>query len=171
MEGRPSQALSGGPYPRLVATQTLVIGYDGSAGADRAIDAAAALFPSAKLYVVAVVEPVLETVAGAEIVSSGIWVGLPEADEDALAEASQTAEAGAARASAAGLRATARPAVGAPVWAEVAKAAKDLRADAILVGSRGHGAVVDAFLGSVSHALARHAGRPVLVVPPPNDLT
>jgi nucleotide-binding universal stress UspA family protein len=146
-------------------TQTLVIGYDGSEGADRAIDAAAVLFSSADVVIVTVVEPVLETVAGAEL-EAGLWMNLPDAEAEDLAAASQSTEAGAARAKAQGLKATERAVVGAPVWSEVAGVAADVHADAIVVGSRGHGAIAEALLGSVSHALARHGGRPVLVVPP-----
>ena len=37
---------------------------------------------------------------------------------------------------------------------------------AIVVGSRGLTGVHEAFEGSVSHQVAEHAGRPVLIVPP-----
>jgi nucleotide-binding universal stress UspA family protein len=145
----------------------IVIGYDGSIGADRAIAAAARLFPGADAVVVTVDEPVLETVAGAELVATGVWLDLPEAERGALAAASRTADAGVARAAAGGLHATAQPVVSAPAWEEISRAATEVGANAIVVGSRGHGALVGALLGSVSEALTRHAGRPVLVVPPP----
>ncbi len=144
----------------------IVIGYDGSAGADRAIAAAARLFPGADAVVVTVDEPVLETVAGAELVATGVWLDLPAAEDGALAAASRTADAGVALAAAGGLQATTRPVVSAPVWSEIARVATEVGADAIVVGSRGHGALMGALLGSVSEALTRHAGRPVLVVPP-----
>jgi nucleotide-binding universal stress UspA family protein len=147
----------------------IVIGYDGSIGADRAIAAAARLFPGADAVVVTVDEPVLETVAGAELVATGVWLDLPEAEDGALAAASRTAEAGVARAAAGGLHATAQPVVSAPAWEEISRVATEVVADAIVVGSRGHGALVGALLGSVSEALTRHAGRPVLVVPPPES--
>jgi nucleotide-binding universal stress UspA family protein len=144
----------------------IVIGYDGSAGADHAIATAAHLFPGADALIVTVDEPVLETVAGAELVSAGVWLDLPEAEQGALDAASRTADAGATRATAGGLHATAQPVVSAPAWSEIGRVASEVGADAVVVGSRGHGALVGALLGSVSEALVRHAGRPVLVVPP-----
>jgi nucleotide-binding universal stress UspA family protein len=144
----------------------IVIGYDGSAGADRAITAAALLFPGADVVVVTVDEPMLETVAGAELVASGVWLDLPAAEQGALDAASRMADAGAAQAIAAGLHATAQPVVSAPAWSEIGRVATEIGADAIVVGSRGHGALVGALLGSVSEALVRHGGRPVVIVPP-----
>jgi nucleotide-binding universal stress UspA family protein len=144
----------------------IVIAYDGSAGADHAITTAAHLFPGADALIVTVDEPVLETVAGAELVATGVWLDLPEAEQGALDAASRTADAGASQAMAAGLQATAQPVVSAPAWSEISRVATEVGADAIVVGSRGHGALVGALLGSVSEALVRHGGRPVVVVPP-----
>jgi nucleotide-binding universal stress UspA family protein len=46
----------------------------------------------------------------------------------------------------------------------IAAAAEEVEADLIVVGSRGHGGLTRALLGSVSTALAHDAGRPVLIV-------
>jgi nucleotide-binding universal stress UspA family protein len=43
--------------------------------------------------------------------------------------------------------------------------ARDRDADLIVVGSRGHGAMKSALLGSVSAAVVRHAHCPVVIVP------
>lgn len=48
----------------------------------------------------------------------------------------------------------------------LADAARDAGADVIVVGTRGHGPIAGAFLGSVTHQLLHLAPCPVLVVPP-----
>lgn len=57
-----------------------------------------------------------------------------------------------------------------PGGGSVSAALRDLvdacRAQLLVVGSRGHGAVRAALLGSTSHDLAAHAPCPVVVVPP-----
>jgi nucleotide-binding universal stress UspA family protein len=49
---------------------------------------------------------------------------------------------------------------------ELRAAADEAEADALVVGTRGHGAVRSALLGSVALELCRFAERPVVVVPP-----
>jgi nucleotide-binding universal stress UspA family protein len=50
----------------------------------------------------------------------------------------------------------------------IAKAAQEVDADLIVVGTHGRGGFQAALMGSVARALCHTAGRPVLVVPPPN---
>lgn len=49
----------------------------------------------------------------------------------------------------------------------LAAVAERLDADLIVVGRRGRGGVAEFLLGSVSHELTLHAGRPVLLISPP----
>jgi nucleotide-binding universal stress UspA family protein len=83
-----------------------------------------------------------------------------------MAEAREAAEEGSALAAAAGLRAEAKVVVAEGIaWRALVDAAAEVEADAIVCGSRGHGAAVRAVLGSVASGLVRHAPVPVLVVP------
>ena len=62
----------------------------------------------------------------------------------------------------AGFSVTVRVPTGAPV-AEVVKAVKDKNPDVVLVGSRSHTLIQEAFIGSVAWDIVRGAGRPVLL--------
>jgi nucleotide-binding universal stress UspA family protein len=133
--GTPEAVLRGGP---------VVIGYDGSADADRAIDAAAAALPG-RLALAIHVGP-----AGSEGV----------------------AELGAGRARQAGMSAMADARVtgtlrggSEEIGRALVAAAADAGAAAIVVGSRGRSAVRELLLGSVAMAVLHAARGPVLVVP------
>jgi nucleotide-binding universal stress UspA family protein len=52
------------------------------------------------------------------------------------------------------------------IWATILDAADAVDAGVIVVGSRGLGGVASSLLGSVSHGLANHSKRPLLIVPP-----
>jgi nucleotide-binding universal stress UspA family protein len=53
------------------------------------------------------------------------------------------------------------------VVSEILKAADDIAADLIVMGSHGHGAVYNLLVGSVTEGVLRGGKRPVLVVPAP----
>ena len=80
-----------------------------------------------------------------------------EADHEPLDRAAAAAES-------AGVDATTEVLGGDPAN-EIVAYADSLDADVIVVGSRGHGNIAGAFLGSVSQGILREARRPVLVVP------
>jgi len=141
----------------------LLVCYDGSDDADRALDAAAELFGS-RAAVVLDVAPALTFAEGMAATSSLVAGG---AFEDLnRAEALQRAEAGAARARRAGLDAVARATIAPSTWEGIVDVADEIDAAAIVIGSRGLSRLRGLFRGSVSHDVATHARRPVLIVPP-----
>jgi nucleotide-binding universal stress UspA family protein len=84
-------------------------------------------------------------------------------------DAMTRARAGRELAQQAGFQAEARAGVAAPFWEGIVDAANEIDAVVIVLGSRGLSGAKEAFVGSVSHEVAEHAGRPVLIVPPPNN--
>jgi nucleotide-binding universal stress UspA family protein len=139
----------------------ILICYDGSAGAERGIEAAAALLHDRRAVVLNV-EPPLTTAESYAMLGSGP----PDFEELNLASAREYAQAGADAARRAGLTAEPYAELAAPAWEGVVDVADEIGAAAIVIGSRGLKGASELLRGSLSHELAEHAGRPVLIVPP-----
>ena len=146
-------------------TTPILICFDGSPGAARAIEAAATLLGSRHAVVLDVAPPI--TAAESMATLSPVVPGTAF-EQLNTTEASQVAARGADLARAAGFDAEARGALGAPTWEGVVDVADELDAAAIVIGSRGLRGVREILDGSLSHQVAENAGRPVLIVPPPN---
>ena len=143
----------------------VLICYDGSADADRAIEAAAALLGARR----AVVVDIGPTLTAAESVAALSSVVPGTAFEDLnMNSALEKARAGAGRAREAGFKAEPRAELVEPVWEGIVDVADEIDAAVIVLGSRGLKGIRERFEGSVSHEVAEHAGRPVLIVPPAN---
>jgi nucleotide-binding universal stress UspA family protein len=144
----------------------ILLCYDDSDSARHAIDAAAALLPNRRAVVLDVGPPL--TTAESLAVLSPVTPGaaFEELNED---DARQRARAGAEYALRAGFEAKARAGLAAPTWEGIVDVADDIDAAVIVVGSRGLKGAREVFEGSVSHDVAEHAGRPVLIVPPPHE--
>ncbi len=139
--------------------------YDGSDGSKTALTAAAEWIKPADAVVLTVWTP-----AGILLARAGSFiVAIPnegEVDDQEAASAQQIAEEGAAGARRRGYNAAARVAqAGDSVAKTIDEVADELGAGLIVCGQRGRGAVGSALLGSVSHALAAHTKRPVLIAP------
>jgi nucleotide-binding universal stress UspA family protein len=135
----------------------ILICYDGSTGAQRAIDAAASLFGT-QPAVVLDVDPMQEYAAlGSEALDEMVW-------EFAAARA----ESGAQLARNAGFHARGRADIEGPAWRGAVEVADEIGAAAIVVGSRGLCGVKALLESSFARLVAIHTDRPVLVVPPPN---
>ena len=147
-------------------TPPILICYDGSPSAARAIEAAATLLGPRQAVILDVAPPITaaESVATLSPVVPGAAF-----EELNIADANRVAARGAELARSSGFEAEARGGMGAPTWDEVVYVADELDSAAIVIGSRGLKGLREAFEGSLSHEVAEHAGRPVLIVPPPHD--
>lgn len=140
--------------------EPILICYDGSTSAERAIAAAGRLFRRRKAVVLNVGP--LQEVAEAY---AAIGSDAAALDRVTLHTAAARADAGAELARAAGLRAHSRAELEAPTWLGVQEVADEVGAAAIVIGSRGLKGIRTVLEGSVSRQVAAHARRPVLIVP------
>jgi nucleotide-binding universal stress UspA family protein len=143
----------------------ILICYDGSADSDRAIKAASVLLGPRR----AVILDIGPTLTAAESVAATSAVVPGNAFEDLnMDSALEKARNGAVRALEAGFKAEPRAELMEPVWKGILEVADEIDAAVIVLGSRGLKGIREQFEGSVSHEVAEHAGRPVLIVPPAN---
>jgi nucleotide-binding universal stress UspA family protein len=150
------------PAPNT-ASNPMLIGYDGSAGAEYAIHAAARLLEPTSAVVLNVAP---RLTVGEGLISAGLPVSGDSAYEglnkdDAL----RRAEAGTKLARAAGLQADARICAAAPVWEGIVQTADEVDAAVIVLGSRERRDAAELVERNVSHDVAQHARRPLLIAP------
>lgn len=149
----------------------VVIGYDGSAVSERALEEAAALLAPQP----AVVVVVWEAGRAFEVALSPLATEFPlptvdlrtaiELDQAAYEVAQRTAQQGAARARSMGLSAEALVVADEATVAEtLVRVAREQDTSALVIGAHNHGAVSEVLLGSTSRDVLRHAPCPVLVV-------
>ena len=144
-------------------TPRVVVGIDGSPGAERALDfaAAEAAQRGLPLRVVCAWEPRAGTYVGEAFAPTAD--GFVEAEhhaDEVLRAALERLAAGAA------IETEALAIEGHPATVLIEQSQ-----DAVLlvVGSRGHGTAASLLLGSVSQKLAHHAPCPLVIVPPPDS--
>ena len=137
--------------------------YDGSEGAVRVFDAAAALLSGRK----AVVADIWPVATGAEDLGVPPGGGVPLFQAMNLDEALARAREGAELARRSGFDAEPRGELAARTWQGICDLADELDASVIAIGSRGLQGLRELLEGSVSRAVVEHSRRPVLIVPPP----
>ena len=141
--------------------------FDGSDGSRGALKAAAGLISRpVDAVVLTVWETVATRLAIAGAFAAGISAGGEDLDSEEESYAKSVAEEGALRATEHGY--TASPLIkqsfeGIP--RAILEAADDVSARLIVCGQRGRGALRSTLLGSVSHTLASHTRRPILIAP------
>jgi nucleotide-binding universal stress UspA family protein len=144
-------------------SEPILICYDDSPDAVRAIEAAAVLLGPRR----AVVADVLPWMTAAESMAARSSVVPGTAFEDLnSAEARRIAGRGAEIARSAGFEAEPRGELAIATWEGLVGVADELDAAAIVIGSRALTGVRKIFDASVSEQVGEHAGRPVLIVPP-----
>jgi nucleotide-binding universal stress UspA family protein len=146
-----------------MSTAPILICYDGTDEARHAIESAAALLGPRPAIVLDVV-PIL-TLSESVAVTSPLVPGqaFEELNED---DAKRRADEGTSIARRAGFEAEPRAELSEPTWESIVAVADDVDAAAIVMGTRALDNAHELFEGSVSHDVIRHAGRPVIVVPP-----
>jgi nucleotide-binding universal stress UspA family protein len=148
----------------------VVVAYDGSQGATRAIQVVGRLLGGRPTVVVHVWEPVFHRSLAARALAVGpvddLHATVTDLHEALGDRATGTTQEGVGAAHAAGL-----DAVGETIesdegaWRAVAAAARTRGASVIATGARGLGSARSALLGSVSSGLIQNAELPILVVP------
>jgi nucleotide-binding universal stress UspA family protein len=155
-------------------TRPVLVAYDASAEARAALREAAALFGHRPLIVVSVWEPGLAAMTMAPPPGEVGMGYMPDPTDVAAVDraqshhATEAAEAGASVARGLGVTAEALAVPDSVDVAEtLASIAEERDAAAVVVGSRGLGAIKARLLGSTSRKLLAHTQRPVLVVRAP----
>ena len=146
----------------------ILIAYDGSDDAKAAIERGGRLLPGQEATVLTIWEELVDVLARTGSVFALGEVDYESVDQQSEEQARQRAQEGAKLADQAGLKAAVavRPR-GDSVPTAILAAADELKADAILMGTRGLTRFKSVVLGSVSNAVLQHADRPVIVVPSP----
>ena len=146
-------------------TKPVLFCYDGSDGSKTALTAAVELIKPADAVVLVVWMPTVLQLSR----SGSFLVAVPnegEIDEQEAATARQLADEGAAGARTRGYNASARIAqANESVAKTIDEIAQEIDAGLVVCGQRGRGTIGSALLGSVSHALAAHTKRPLLIAP------
>jgi nucleotide-binding universal stress UspA family protein len=150
----------------------ILICYDGSPSAERAISVARATLAGDQAILLHVWNPPVEVLADAFGDPGTPGPPMEELERLALDRAHAIAQQGHEQASAEGLAVEVRiERDETSVWRTILDVAEEIDAELIVIGTRGRTAVQSALLGSVSGAVVHHSLRPVLVVPRPTKVS
>jgi nucleotide-binding universal stress UspA family protein len=149
----------------------LLLCFDGSDDARRAIQSAGALFGGRHALVLTVWQPITDLGGLAWTGATAGRVDLVELNRGAAEDGARVADEGVRVALAAGLKAEPLPAEASrSVWNTIVEIADHQDAAAIVTGSRGLTGMRSMMLGSLSGAVLHHADRPTLVIRQPDRL-
>ncbi|MEU7142112.1 universal stress protein [Nocardia sp. NPDC046473] len=148
----------------------MLIAYDGSENAKRAIEYAGRFLSADRAVVLTAWEPMVRQAArlsGLSGVMQPEWVPDEEIEDVAYVDARTINTEGVRLAKLAGLNAEARTAeCTTTIWNAIVECADDLDVDIIVAGTRGATGIRALMHSSVADAVLKHCHRPVLMVPP-----
>ncbi|QDQ98496.1 universal stress protein [Tomitella fengzijianii] len=148
----------------------IVIAYDGTENARRAIRYAGRFLAAERAILVTVWEPMVRQAARMSGLSGMMqpdWLPDDDTEDIAHVEAREVAEEGLKLAADAGLQAEARCIEsGTTVWTTIVEIADELDADVIVTGTRGTTGLRSLIHSSTADQVLRHSHRPVMIVPP-----
>lgn len=148
----------------------MLIAYDGSDNAKRAVDYAGRFLSANSAVLVTAWEPMVRQAArmsGLSGVMQPEWVPDDDVEDIAYTDAKVTLAEGVALAEAAGLTVEGRSAeCRSAIWSAIVETADELDVDIIVTGTRGTTGLRSLLQSSVADHVLRHSHRPVLIVPP-----
>ena len=151
----------------------VLICYDGSPSAQRALSVAASSLDGAPMVLLNIWNPPQRVLADSFGVSeSDHGPSYRELEDLATRRAAEILAEGEAEAQLRGFPVTTRQECNrSSIWQTILAVADEVDASLIVAGTHGSTAVESGLLGSVSNALVHHAHRPVLLVPKPDPTT
>ncbi|NMM84521.1 universal stress protein UspA [Rhodococcus sp. SRB_17] len=148
----------------------MLIAYDGSDNARRAITYAGRFLAANRAILVTAWEPMVRQAArmsGLSGVMQPEWIPDDDVEDIAYTDAKSTLAEGVALAEAAGLTVEGRSAeCTSAIWSAIVETADELDVDIIVTGTRGTTGLRSLLQSSVADHVLRHSHRPVLIVPP-----
>ncbi|WP_067673592.1 universal stress protein [Nocardia miyunensis] len=148
----------------------MLIAYDGSENAKRAVEYAGRFLAAPKAVVLTAWEPMVRQTARLSGMSGVVqpeWVSDEEIEDIAYVDARQVNAEGVRLAKLSGLNAEPRTAeCTSTIWNAIVDVADDLNVDIIVAGTRGATGIRALLHSSVAEAVLKHCHRPILLVPP-----
>ncbi|MFE3191263.1 universal stress protein [Nocardia sp. NPDC059240] len=148
----------------------MLIAYDGSENARRAVEYAGRFLAANRAVVLTAWEPMVRQAArlsGLSGVMQPEWMADDEIADIALVDAKNINAEGVRLAKLAGLNAEARTVeCTTTIWTAIVEVADELDVDIIVAGTRGATGIRALMHSSVADAVLKHCHRPVLMVPP-----
>ncbi|GAB2522767.1 universal stress protein [Nocardia heshunensis] len=148
----------------------MLIAYDGSENARRAVEYAGRFLAANRAVVLTAWEPMVRQAArlsGLSGVMQPEWMADDEIADVALVDAKNINAEGVRLAKLAGLNAEARTVeCTTTIWTAIVEVADELDVDIIVAGTRGATGIRALMHSSVADAVLKHCHRPVLMVPP-----